>query len=249
TDEIVNLLVSSTPLREVRFSPLNHHENNTEVRFAWRIENPLRIATSIRSGSYLSHASAAFVHKLATKAPPRIIVNKEQSAKPKHSGKLRQAAIDRAFAAVKQRSSTFVFKFNDNELVLLSGKHTSRLGVTAVDVGQGKVDVTSPERTLIDIAVRPSYAGGIAEVLQAYRSATQQRISVSTLIEQLEGLQYTYPYHKAIGYYMERAGFPKVECNKLKALGTKFNFYLTYGMKEKRLNRDWKIYIPAGFET
>src|SRR5882672_4945604 len=46
-------------------------------------------------------------------------------------------------------------------IVLLSGKHTGRLGVTKTLGPQGEqLELTDLERTLIDIAVRPTYAGG-----------------------------------------------------------------------------------------
>jgi predicted transcriptional regulator of viral defense system len=48
----------------------------------------------------------------------------------------------------------------------LSGKNTNRLEVSQLRDPQGQlVDATKLERTLIDIAVRPAYAGGVFEVM------------------------------------------------------------------------------------
>ena len=79
--------------------------------------------------------------------------------------------------------------------------------------------MTSLERTLIDATVRPGYAGGVATVLEAYRRASEA-LTVSRLIDTLRKLDYVYPYHQAIGFYMERAGFPTKQLAPLKALGT-----------------------------
>jgi len=45
-------------------------------------------------------------------------------------------------------------------------------------------------------------------VLRAFR-ASRSRISVRRLLLTLQKFQYVYPYHQAIGFYMQRAGFPE----------------------------------------
>lgn len=62
-----------------------------------------------------------------------------------------------------------------------------------------KVRVTSLERTLLDATVRPGYAGGVANVLEAYRRARED-LNVSRLINTLGELDHVYPYHQAIGF-------------------------------------------------
>jgi len=61
------------------------------------------------------------------------------------------------------------------------------------------------ERTLIDVSVRPASAGGADSVLDIYQRSIKI-ISINKLIAILEKINFIYPYHQAIGFYMERAG-------------------------------------------
>ena len=66
--------------------------------------------------------------------------------------------------------------------------------------------MTNVERTLIDATVKPMYAGGVFEVAKAFALAND-RLSVNKLMPMLRKLDFSYPYHQAIGYYLERAGY------------------------------------------
>jgi predicted transcriptional regulator of viral defense system len=103
--------------------------------------------------------------------------------------------------------------------------------------------VTNIERTLIDIAVRPFYAGGTSEVQRSYVKA-KRKTSVDMLVSILKKINYIYPYHQVIGFYMQRAGFGDSALNPLKKLGLKYDFYLDYGMEEKDYSKEWRIYFP-----
>ncbi len=140
-----------------------------------------------------------------------------------------------------------IYTYEESTIILLSGKYTERLEVGPLPVDTGEeVDVTRIERTLVDIAVRPDYAGGIYQVLEAYRTA-KDRISVNTLIAILKKLDYVYPYHQSIGFYMDRAGYDESRTKRLLALGTSLDFYLTYGIKDRKYDRKWRLFFPKGF--
>jgi hypothetical protein len=95
--------------------------------------------------------------------------------------------------------------------------------------------------------VRPNYSGGIYEVLHAYEAA-KDRVSVNRLMATLKKLDYTYPYHQAIGFYMEQAGYNESVLKLVEKMEIKYNFYLTYKMKEPDYSKRWKLYYPRGFE-
>jgi len=128
--------------------------------------------------------------------------------------------------------------------MLLSGKDTDQLGVQEVTGTQGEtLELTNLERTLIDIAVRPGYAGGTENVLYSYGRAIQ-KISVDRLTEMIEELDYVYPYHQAIGFYLQRAGLDLKLLTSLRKLELKYDFFLAHGMKKTKFDSQWRIHYP-----
>jgi len=199
-------------------------------------------AISLRGGTYLSHSSAVHLLGLTQQQPKIIYVNKEQSKKPQPEGSLTQESIDRAFSRA-QRRSKYVFRINGHQLVLLSGKATGRAGVEHDDIiGLPR---TCLERTLIDITVRPRYAGGVFQVAQAFKEAVND-INESKLLSILNTLDYRYPYHQALGFYLERAGASNSVLNRLRKMGLEFNFYLDYAMADPNWDKSWRVFYPLG---
>jgi hypothetical protein len=237
-----DLALESKALQEVRLTttyPL-HTTRYHRGKFT-----PYELALSLRPHSYLSHGTAAVLHDLTTSQPDFVYVNQEQSAKDT-SGSLTQAAINRAFSA-KQRQSKFIVTHEKTKIMLLSGKDTNRLGVQEIAGIQGEMlEITNLERTLIDIVVRPGYAGGTQRVLHCYRRAIQ-RISVERLTEMLEELDYIYPYHQAIGFLLQCAGHDPKSLTNLRKLGMNHDFFLAHGMKKTKLDREWRIHYPDEF--
>ena len=108
--------------------------------------------------------------------------------------------------------------------------HTNRLGVIEKSVGSNSsVDTTDLERTLIDLAVRPAYGGGPAAVLECYRNA-RGKASTSRIADLLRELDYVYPYHQAIGFYLTTAGYATRDIKPLKKFRNRFDFYLAHEM-------------------
>jgi hypothetical protein len=214
------------------------------VRYVWPDITASQVALSLRPGSHFSHGTAAHLHGLMAEPAKAIYVNKEQSPKPAYGSELTQGAIDISLRN-PPRASNYIYMFDGERIVLVSGKSTGNYEVVdALDKSGFPIRYTSLERTLVDIAVRPVYAGGIASVLSAYRAAGR-RASVEKLVDVIKRLEHAYPYHQAVGYYLQHVGFAAHELTALKGLGLKFNFYLANDIKNAVLDPEWRIYVPA----
>lgn len=118
-----------------------------------------------------------------------------------------------------------VFSDRDgHHFVVVSGKFTNHLGVSATRGPSGEgLQATRIERTLVDITVRPIYCGGVEKVLEAYCAARDQ-LSTRRLMGTLKKLGHLYPYHQAIGFYLERAGFDGEALDLARKPGLEFDF-------------------------
>jgi|SRR5579872_371126 len=237
-EELLKALLRQKLITKAEFTSNRY---GTIVRYIRGEHSPEEMALSLQRDSFLSHGTALSMHGITV--PGKIMhVNREQSPKTQ-SSEITQAGIKLAFRNA-QRQSQYIFDYSRMKYMLLSGKHTNRAGVTQVKTLSGKaLEVTDLERTLIDIVVRPAYAGGIERVAEAYATLGDS-IDVDHLMDLLRRLDHAYPYHQAIGFLLERVG-QSAGFNKLASLGREFDFYLDYRIKDPAFNKKWRIYYPT----
>ena len=244
TDQLIDFLTKNAFLKTLEIGRSTHPETPF-TRYVWRDASPYEVALSLASRAYLCHGTAVMMHGLTDALPKTIYVNREQTPKgPTDRDGLAQANINRAFAS-KQRETTYFCTWDSWRAALLSGKNTGRLEVSSLEFNGVKVPVTKIERTLIDIAVRPTYAGGVYQVLEAYRRSLG-RASIGTLLATLKTLDYAYPYHQTIGFYLERAGYAPVDYERFRALGLTYDFFLAHDIRDREYVKEWRLHIPNG---
>jgi hypothetical protein len=240
--KFIGFLRQQSKLQEIH---LRSESLGGATRYAWDTPSPFALGVSLRKHAYLCHGSAVFLHGLTQDLPKTVYINVEQSPKPSFGGGMTQQSIDLAFSR-PPRTSRYVLRWGTLTFVLVSGKSTGRLEVGRIQGPDGEwLEATKLERTLIDIAVRPAYAGGVFKVLEAYTTA-RDRVSVNTLVATLKKLEYVYPYHQAIGFLLERAGCAPERLEPLRTLEMRFDFYLSHGIKEKAYDSRWRLFFPKG---
>ena len=243
TKNFINDLITYTPMKkyELIFPSYKH------LRFTWGEVSYFRLASSINNKAYLSHYSAMYLHDLTEQIPKSIFVNVEQSNRGKNkNGELAQDRIDRVFSR-EQRTTNNIASVGEYNIYLINGKFTNNLGVIDFTYNKNEtIQTTDIERTLIDITVRPVYSGGTFEVLKAFESAAGE-FSVNKLTSYLSKIDYTYPYHQCIGFYLKKSGkYKQSQIKLLKKFDIMFDFYLTYGMEEMDYDPEWRVYFPKG---
>ena len=219
----------------------------TEVRYAKPHVSMLTVLQSLKPNSYYTHATAMKAHGLSDQPTSDIFINFEQ---PNHvrSSLPEQSRIDAAFKNNPRKTNNIILG-EASAIIMLNGMHTGLLGVDEQLVeGFEKTPlnlrITDLERTLIDITVRPYYGQEVDGVLAAYRRARAD-VDTTKLQTYLAQLNFVYPFHQAIGWYMETAGYSEEQVQGIRSLPILRRFYLTNKMSESTFNETWQIYVPS----
>jgi hypothetical protein len=226
------------------------------VGYTWGDVPLLETLLGLEEGAYYSHYTAMRIHGLTEQIPKTIYCTKEKSGNSA-LGRVRaepydQAAIDAAFSGKPRASSNEIELPGEQvRIVMLEGAYQGGLGVTEGEVNWGgernlKLRYTNLERTLIDIVVRPFYAGGVFEVAKAFENA-KRVVSVNAMVAMLKRMFLAYPYHQALGYYLEKCGYKSTQVELLRTLPMHRDFYLGHGLGKTSYSSRWRLYVPEGF--
>ena len=246
----VTFMTEKTRLKSVRFSFPQREVSG----FTWGDQPLLEVLLGLVDNSYLSHYTAIRIHGLTEQVPKTIFINQEKSSHTASHTEppdlLAQPDIDLAFSK-PPRASQNEITHGDVRIVMLRSAYQASLGVITGTVNYGgdrdlQLRYTSLERTLIDVAVRPFYAGGVFEVAKAFENA-RDHVSVNTMAAMLKRMKYIYPYHQAIGYYLERAAYKPSLIELFKKLPMERDFYLTHAMGKTSYIKPWRVHVTEGF--
>jgi hypothetical protein len=246
--KFTQFLIDQGRLRKFEFAFPKPYKK--ETRYTWGNATLHEVCLSLKLKGYFSHYTALSLHNLTEQLPKTLYLNVEQANSSISSGTLTQASIDSAMRRAP-RMTKQIAQVGDYRVAILQGKNTGDLGVITKNLtldpksGPAKLRFTDLERTIIDITVRPQYAGGVAEVLKAY-SLARPRLSVARLTNLLRQLDFTYPYHQAIGFYLTRAGYAHKAVSPLREFPMKFDFQLAHGIKSTDYVAEWRLRVPQG---
>lgn len=248
----VRFMTEKTELRAVKYS----FPQRSVSGYTWGEVHVLETLLGLVEGSYLSHYTALRVHGLTEQLPKTIYFTREKSrgsAIDRDPDELYdQSAIDKAFTQPPRASKNELELTKENaRVVMLESAYQGGLGLTSGEVNWGgnralKLRYTSLERTMIDIVVRPFYAGGVFEVAKAFENA-KPHLSANTMLSLLRRMGFGYPYHQAIGYYLERAKYKPSVIELFQRLPMERDFYLAHSMGSTVYNSRWRLFVPEGF--
>lgn len=247
-NEVLKFLTEQQILKELSIK-LPHRST---TRYIWGSPSVYEIALSLNKNSYITHFSALLLHGLTGNVTKSIYTNVEQANKWSSSyddDEMEQKDIDLAFSRPMRKTNQIaIFELDGTkyQVYMLNGKNHGHLGIKNYSFNNIELSATDVERTLVDIVVRPNYAGGVEEVLDAFIAAKGQ-FSVNKMVAYLKKMNYKYPYHQLIGFYLEKAGYQEDVLRLLENIEIKYNFYLTYQMKEKDFSKRWRVYYPKSF--
>lgn len=241
TKAFVENLLKYTKFQEIviRF-PENHI-----MRYAYGVIDKYSLAVSLKPKAYLSHYTSLVLHQLTEQDPKIVYITYEQTYKNTTKQSLLQKNVDDAFSKPQRITNNIAVINDEYSFALLTGKQTNNLGVEKNE--SSGILYTGLERTLIDCVVRPEYAGGPREVLKGFKNA-QSRISINKLAAIISKLDFIYPYHQAIGFYLEKAGnYKESQIKILRDMPQSIDFYLAYDIESKEYSSEWRLYYPKGF--
>lgn len=218
-----------------------------ETKYTYGEFSDLELISQLKRKSFFCYYTAMYLHNLTEQHPSVYYISVEQTPKFFDSNNtLKQERIDLAFKN-KPRSTNNIAEYKNYKIYLISGKSSHNLGVVDYNIENTQVKITDLERTLLDATVRPEYSGGVFEVMKAYKNAAK-KISVKKLYDYLKKMDYIYPYHQCIGFYLEKTDLiSEKEISVFLKKGVKYNFYLAHGFKSLDYSDKWKLYYPRGF--
>ena len=250
--DFISFMVDKTDLRRVHF-PFPQRE---VVGYTWGRVSLLETLLHLVDRSYYSHYTALRIHGLTEQVPKTVYLNQEKppsSAFGRNANTVyEQETIDQAFKKPPRATKNEIeLPLEQCRVVMLQSAYHEGLGIIDGTFNDGSergfpIRYTDLERTMIDVVTRPFYAGGVAEVAKAFENA-KGKLSVNKMSAKLKKMDFGYPYHQAIGYYLERAGYKASLVDIFRRQPMVRDFYLTHGLNKTTYCCEWRLYVPEGF--
>ena len=222
---------------------LNEEGYQKRTVFTFGDFDSLECISKIDKNAYFSHHTALFLNNMTQQIPKTAYVSYELSKTKNSRAILKQENIDKVFSAPPREARYYTF--NRRPVILHASKYNGLTGV--VKNSGGDFYQTDPERTMIDSVVRPHFSGGIFNVLNVFIE-NREKYSVRKIRDYLKTLNYIYPYHQAIGFLLEKAGYSEKELSVFENMGIKNRFYLDYKIKNRFFSEKWNLIYHSEFD-
>lgn len=238
--KIIDFLIKSDLI--IKESSSGNNEEIFDIYYSPQKKIDLFDIAATRSRSaYFSHYSALFIHNLTLQIPKQIYLTNERITLHDHNNRLTQESIDNTFNK-EPRITSNKRSFKNNIINLINGQCHNYIGIIEF---HDNLKVSDIERTLIDVVTRPFYSGGVTQVLEAFVNA-KDLIDIDKFYNYYKKMDFIYPYHQAIGFYLEKAGYENKCITPFLKIKQEFKFYLTYNMKNKEYSKRWNLFYPKG---
>jgi len=186
------------------------------------------IAMALVHPSAISHRSALHFHGMIEQIPQRVYVTTTQTIPVSRTVK-RQTKSHRSFS---REINGILYEF-----IKITPERF--FGFKDYWIGEAKVTITDPERTLIDGLISPKYFGGWAEVYSVFES----RISSLDLNKMINySLRLDAVIVKRLGWIMEKVGVEDAILKRLEAIPIKgYRVLVPGGPRKGPCNKRWMI--------
>jgi len=181
------------------------------------------IAMALVAPAAISHWSAMHYHGLTDQAPRKVFVLTTG-----------EASVPR-----RPRGNDEGYRVGDTLFQFIQTKPERYFGTQKVWVGEARVTITDPERTLIDGLLMPQHCGDFAEVLHAFSTRGHQ-LDTKRIIEY--ALQLDAATTKRLGWVLEELGHAPEQLDPLLAVPIKgYRRLDPTGPRRGPCNRRWMI--------
>lgn len=158
------------------------------------------IAMALVQPAAISHWSALHFHGLTEQAPRKVFVLSTT-----------ETAVPRVRSS-KRKPSSEGYPVGDSFFQFIQVKPERFFGTEKVWINEARIDITDPERTLLDGLSMPQYCGDFAEVLHAFESRGD-KLQLDCIIDY--ALRLDAATAKRLGWVLEQQG---VSPDRLEAL-------------------------------